>query len=343
MPIELPEVHLAGELGRAELTDALRSELIARIRRGAYAVAPSDVPAWQHRRMLTLARGIAVSRQLPGCCLGGLSAAAMHELPIWREPERTYAFQDSHVRSGLPRDIVRSVAGLPEEDVVEIDGVRVSSLRRTMVDCARTLHPRDALVVVDGGIRQIIEPQRQRRTEDEERAEELRQELLARLTRGMRHRVRATAVIRAAVPFAESAPESVIRWLAITRGMPTPVPQCEVSTPSGVVWTDLGWRRRDGSWVHAEHDGMEKYRIRGGTPEELSRALAKEKAREEAIVDATWPVRSDVVRFTYGQVRDERIVYPRLVAKFSHEDRADWDAAPAVPPALLPPRRHPHP
>lgn len=343
MPEDLPSVYLAGGVTREELDDAVRSGLWERLRRGAYAELPPDLDSWERRRLLTLARGIATARQLRGgICLSHLTAAAFHGLPIWREPTKTYVIQRSHVRSGLPADVVRSVAELPDEDIVVIEGMRVTSLTRTMLDCARSLHPRDGLTVVDGGLRALVKPERNDRARAEREAEEIRGRLLDALPRGARGRVRAAAVIDASVPFAESAPESVLRWIAITHGLPRPETQHEVKTAFGPVWTDMAWPRLDGSWLHVEFDGAVKYRVKGQTPESAARILMKEKRREEAIIDAsTGRVRDDVVRFEYGEVWDERAAWARLAARFSHEDRALW--TPDRERALHGPRRHPTP
>lgn len=75
--------------------------------------------------------------------------------------------------------------------------------------------------------------------------------------------VQARAIIAAADPLAETAPESVVRWIAISRGMPAPVLQMPVATSRGTVDTDLAWRFQINGrlvWLHVEFDGTGKYR-----------------------------------------------------------------------------------
>src|SRR5690606_1898476 len=96
------------------------------------------------------------------------------------------------------------------------------------------------------------------RADVEARTEPLRSRLLARIEPRSRGAVQARAIIAATDPLAENAAESVVRWVAISRGMPRPLLQKRVDTGRGAAFTDMAWRFQiDGRkmWLHVEFDG----------------------------------------------------------------------------------------
>ncbi|WP_420114292.1 hypothetical protein [Pseudactinotalea sp.] len=259
--------------------------------------------------------------------LARTSAAAIPGLSVWDLPDVPHVIQEHNPSSRAATDINRSVALLPDDDVTEAHGCRVTVILRTILDCARFEHPRDALVVADSGLRAIVRPRRRdSRDAVEERARPIRETLLARIVDGSRGAAQARAVIRASNPYAESAPESVVRWIAISRGMPTPILQLPVQTARGTFYTDAAWRRLGTSptrWQHVEFDGAIKYRKdpAGRLPADV---VIAERRREAAITGTgDW-----VIRIYPDEIDDEDRVFGKLTSKLNPRTVAAWQPDP---------------
>jgi len=141
-----------------------------------------------------------------------------------------------------------------------VHGLPVTGLTLTLVDCARTLAPLDALVVADAALRAGAD----------------RDSALAMLdsSRGRPGVARARAVIELADDGAESARESATRFVLLRGGLPCPQTQVPVMTRLGTFWADLGWEE----WkLLVEYDGLAKY----SSPDDLVR----EKRRRDAIAE----------------------------------------------------------
>jgi very-short-patch-repair endonuclease len=187
--------------------------------------------------------------------------------------------------SGGPRrDVVRHVRALPEGHATSLLGFTVTTLERTVVDCAMTLGPRAGLVIADAALRLGAD-------RDE------CQGILATLG-GHRGVVAARAVVDLADDGAESAGESTARFVLLRAGLPAPQTQVCVSTHLGTFWADLGWP----AWrLLAEYDGRAKYEANGTA----SAAVIEEKRRQDAIEETG----QRVLRITKEDVdRPERLV-----------------------------------
>ena len=136
-----------------------------------------------------------------------------------------------------PRRVLPQHAGLvvhgrrlAPADVVEHDGVRVTSGAQTLLDLAPLLPPQELVAVGDALWRAgHLDPVR----------------VAERLSRADRVRgvVRARACAPLLSPLAMSRPESVIRYWLATSDLPTPLPQVEVQDRHGrvVAHGDLGY------------------------------------------------------------------------------------------------------
>lgn len=294
-PPPLPRVVLRSELGKTDLADLLSTGIIARVRHGAYVLVDQGVTEpWAKRQQHALARCVAVVRaSAEPRILSHESAALLHGCPLWRTPDRVHLIQPTRHGARRAPDVLRHAVALDPSDVTTVNGLAVTTLQRTVLDCARTLHARDALVVADSALRLLAKPDRWRRAESQERMERIRVELCERLESGRarRGRVRARAVVSAANGFAESPGESVLRWIAVSRGIGRPIAQFRIQTNRGTYFSDLAWRfsRTSGGgtkrWVvHAEFDGRIKYHAE--TPDGGAGAVVEEKLREDAIREA---------------------------------------------------------
>ena len=122
------------------------------VRRGAYV--PSADPRLADavaRHALTVRA--ATRTMSPHAVVSHVSAAALHRLVLWDvDLDRVHITRNR--RSGGRRTTVLHVhtAGLDVDEVVDVDGVAVTSVPRTLADLARTLPFEQALVVADAAL-----------------------------------------------------------------------------------------------------------------------------------------------------------------------------------------------
>jgi predicted transcriptional regulator of viral defense system len=316
-PPELPVVYRTSELTPARLAELKSTGDLRRVRRGAYVQIAARDPRWRRRETMMLARCVAIARTASASyAFSHVSAALIHGCPIWTPEHAAHLTQTvtPSVRPGT--DVRRHVSRVPADEVTRVRGLPVTTLERTVLDCIRNLHPRDGLVIADAAMRILIRPDRRHREAYAERIDELRNRLLARLERPdmARGRRRARAVLRAADPYAESAAESVLRWIAVSRGLPHPRTQYRIETHEGLFYSDMAWVFRraygDGSpgpalVLHAEFDGQGKY---GADAPRAIAAVRAEKVREDAIREVSGPM----VRFMRPALDDPEAVFARL-------------------------------
>jgi hypothetical protein len=134
---------------------------------------------------------------------------------------------------------VESSPDPPLADITVIDGLPVTRLARTLVDCAADLPRLEAVAAADQILRAGIDSEALAEALEPVHGERLR---------------RANATLLAADPRSESPMESWTRCLIGDAGLPAPVPQLRVRTPNGrAKFLDLGWEQ----WrVGVEYDGM---------------------------------------------------------------------------------------
>lgn len=208
-----------------------------------------------------------------------LTAARLLDLPNplggWRRLEFTRERGSARSRP----DLRISVAALGPGDVVQIGSLPVTSPARTVIDCLRTLPPRDGLAIADA-------------------AAHLRlvavEELWCAMNRqyGWPGSAVARKVLELVDGRRESPLESWSAWGFEQMTLPRPDWQHDLFTPGGVF---LG--RCDAWWpgVAGEADGRSKYRLaaaeRGGVDADtLFAILDDERARHEGIRRAGFEV-----------------------------------------------------
>lgn len=239
---------------------ALQAGTVLRLRRGAYAL-PGAAPALRAAVQL-------------GAVLACTSAAASHGLPV---------LVDRGIHLVVPR--AWSHASLPgvrvhrrDLDLEERSGV-ATSLLRTVLDCARELPLREAVVVCDAALRAGLDR-------------------VCLRTAAAHARGNGAAAIRAAVTLvdgrAESPIESCLRLVAGRLG--TVVPQ---------VWID-GVGRVDlvvDGWLVLEADGFEHHSDRARYREDRRRSNAM------AMLGYT------VLRFSYEDIVHHEDVVAEVIAR----------------------------
>ncbi|MFD2026358.1 hypothetical protein [Promicromonospora aerolata] len=271
--VEIPAVALALEQSRNKLSAAARTGVVLRVRRGAYC-APGDLRVDgrpsppREERMKALARAAALHVQLRAEHVFSHSTAALlHGCLVWATPKKTHLYQRYRPSGHAADDVARHSWTLAPEEVDVAAGLPVTSLARTVVDCARTMHPLEALVIADSALALGLD-----------RAV-LTEILDARA--GHRGKQRARLVIELAESGSQSAWETWVRYELLRAGLPRPTTQLPVRTDLGTFHTDLGYER----WaLGIEFDGRVKYRPDGVRPgHDPAREYMAEKNRADAI------------------------------------------------------------
>lgn len=306
----------------AGLREQASAGRLTEIARGCFIGRPDGASVWDARRELALARCAAAVATTPSAtALTHESAALLHGLWLPRnEPDvwlRVPA-NPSRCRTKMAAVTIQSdgqrqpsrqvalrkhVTALDASEVEVVGGLPVTSLRRTLLDCAADLPPDESLMVLDAGFRRLCLPDRFNRQCYGVEVEQLRAELLEMLERSPRRRGlrRARAVIALADPFSESPGESRLRLVCARLGLIKPTLQHRWVDPDTMrdYYIDLAWVR----WrLAVEFDGLIKYM----SPEDLR----AEKVREHRLVTGGgWAVE----RVTWDDLTRPAVLSPRLL------------------------------
>lgn len=302
--------------------DALRPEVrtgeLVRVRPGAHVAAGDlDGADWERQRTMALASCVAVAQKFttPFAFGYGTAATLYGWLDVMRD-DRTHVVQAVNPGSGQPSDVVRHVSrDVGNESIAYVNGLPVTTVEQTIVDCARALAPDEALAAVDGAFRIEADMSKFRREESEARQTELRFRALDRLralgpARGVRT---ARVILELADGFAANPAESRMRWIALRGGLPRPTCQYEIWVDDQQYFADAVWmcerhgRRRP---VIAEFDGALKY---GGG--QGSQAVMREKVREDAIRRRH---RAEFTRLTWSMLQRPEVAFRELLDAFPH-------------------------
>lgn len=238
-----------------------------RIGRGVYADRPDpSLPTWQRAELLNQARVRSITRIVPAdVVVCGPSAALLHGGKTLKPPATLIvASQRKDSSTKRSRAYRRHVRRLQGDEIVVVDGVRVTSPMRTLVDCARIGTPEQALVIADSLLKVMTTPTRDDRAGAVERNRAVRREALRLIDfeKGRRGNRQARTVIEWADGLAESVLESRVRRAALIVGLPRPLLQLAVPVRNRVYYPDLTcvFRLPSGEEVlHVEADGKTKY------------------------------------------------------------------------------------
>ncbi len=181
-------------------------------------------------RWLAAARMEAVRAQLGSTFwFSHESAAILWGCEVLGPCAATHLTQPGRPSTGGDRALVRHHGPLPPTQRATVAGLPVTSLERTVVDCALTLAGGPALAVADSALYLGADRQEIKRLLDERH--------------GRRGVVRARRVIERADARAESGVESLIRWTLAEVGLGDVELQVEVDTSLGPYVLALGWSR----------------------------------------------------------------------------------------------------
>jgi hypothetical protein len=281
-----------------ELARMTRAGELVHLRRGAYA-EPADGeldPRAAHLQLLAAT----LPQCAPEAVVSHTSAAALYELPVWREQlARVHVTRDRHGGGRSRRWVQIHGIPLPESEVLELHGFRVTGLARTVVDLGCSLPLTQAVAAGDLALTRI------------DRAEIT--EVLGRQARrtGIGSARRAVALLDSR---SESAGESFSRVVFHLARLPAPQPQFSVFTTDGrfVGRSDFGW---PDFGVLGEFDGKAKYgellRKPGQTAEQV---LIAEKQREDRMRELGWVV----IRWMWQDLSRPEALIGRLRQALSH-------------------------
>lgn len=170
-----------------------------------------------------------------------------------------------------------------------IEGLQVTSLERTVIDCCLTMHYKQALIVADHALHLGADTAVLRTM-----AESLGTH------RGIR-------TLRKVLMFAdkrsESPGETLARDLMRELLIVVPVPQLWIATRHGAFRADFGWPEKR---VILEFDGMSKYFDYAPTEQ----VLLEERLRENALIEDGWRV----LRMHWRDLFNEVALKARILA-----------------------------
>jgi very-short-patch-repair endonuclease len=257
---------IAAGLDDRDIRSLTESGQLSRLERGIYAPELSGTPDPMIVRIC--AHNAASTGQ--SHVYTHTSAALLWGLSVWRaRPLVHVAHAGRRGNRGPADDVVRHNQIIPESDVRILNGMRLTSLERTIIDCARLLPFELGVIVADSGLAHGADQDALRRLVAEGRG-----------TRGIR---RVREVLAAADGRAESPAETRFRLLLDEWNLPEAELQLWISTTGGRERVDFGWSSRR---LVIEVHGYAKY-FDYGPPDEK---IAAQQAREARLVATGWRV-----------------------------------------------------
>ncbi|MGN8027345.1 hypothetical protein [Microbacterium sp. 22242] len=274
----------AGHTAR-EICSLVAAGRLIRVRRDRYVETAAHDDLWSEGRHLIAVMAAHLNADPPGPVFWGPSAAVLLGLPLYRlvlDAVHTVILGARHGRTRA--GVALHGVGIDDADIVEVDGIRCTSLERTVLDLACTTPPGAALSAADAALRRVaVEGHRQ----DPERAEDWHRRMSLRAAavrcRGVR---RARWILDFADGRAQLPGESVSRLQLHRIGFTGVELQPHVIGSDGdEYWIDFGFPRNR---VFGEFDGQGKYldpELRGARTAED--AVLAEKRREDDIRGVT--------------------------------------------------------
>ena len=271
-------------LSRELPTPGERTRFFCRVRKGDFVAVIRGVyvraNVWQqldrHARYRARVKAAAVLAEVP-LVLSGQSAAAMWRLPwVGEWPTHIHVLVPNASGGRSNSVLVRHTLGIPD-GLVDIDGLTVTSIERTVIDVARASSFGQAVAVADAALRRTDHPQEGVPRTFLTSADLGRELDLVPLRQGF---VKAQRVVNFADGAADRPGESMSRVSMSLAGLPAPQLQAKIAGASGKIWTvDFWWPDVN---LIGEFDGQYKYTdpefLRGRTPEQ---AVIDEKNRED--------------------------------------------------------------
>jgi hypothetical protein len=271
----LAQIHLRRELLAQGLNDRAIGALVAdgslhRLRYGAYV----DAASWKACDLVGrhgLVARAALKRAQAAVVLSHTTALGEWDVPIW-----DMTLGDVHLTrvDGLAgrreAGVVQHLGELRDQDVMDLNGVQVTSPTRTALDCATLLDTEHSLIVVNDLLYRRL-------TSVEELAEG--QTFMTRWPGSLRH---VLVLQLADGRCGGSVGEGRTLYLIFRQGLPKPQPQFPIEDPVGnvVATVDFAWPEYG---VFLEFDGRIKYLELLREGESPTDVVLREKKRQDLI------------------------------------------------------------
>lgn len=277
-----------------------------RIRAGVY-VEPTATELRPEQWMILRARALHLMCVEPPL-FSHQTAAAVHGLPLYRPDPRLIHVTLDERRRGATAHAVRHRGDVGPDETVEVAGLRLTNLARTMADIARTCDFESAVCTLDGALRRVAVTTAG--TYAWEVAAETTARALDASRRSAHGRSRAAKALAFADGRAQLPGESISRIRIAEMGLRPPRLQVSIPGPSGSSYfLDFGF---DDVGVWGEFDGRGKYTdraLRSGLSTE--QVLLAEKQREDWIRGTTG---RPVIRWGWTHIVDAATLARRFAA-----------------------------
>ncbi len=272
---------LSSGITRAMIATQTGAGRLTMLRHGVYLATDSwpDDPLARH-----LVLGHAEQVANPGAVLSHQTAAASWGLPSptfddWYEQEVCVTLPPGGGHGSQRRTARHRVMAFSSADIArDAKGYEVTSIARTATDLAAGMPLPDALVVLDGAARLLVE-----RYVSRPRQSDYANPRLAQTARDQfmaaNGRTGLASAIRLADPRRESVAESLSAGHFRVAGIPAPDYQTRLVTTRGTFYPDFFWREQG---IIGEVDGAMKY--------ENAAAFVDEKVREQILRDLGYGV-----------------------------------------------------
>lgn len=283
---------------------------LIRVRRGWYVEGAAWRGLWSEGQHLLKVLAAHLNAEGEGPVFSGESAAVLWGLPLYQHtPSLVHALLDG-TRHGRTRAGIlwHPQSEIDLQDIVTIDGIRCTSMDRTVIDAARTLPVGAAVSLADAALRRAAVREHE---QDAEAAADWRERLGSRLDES---RARGVRVARRVIAFADGRAqlpgESVSRLHLARLGFRTPgLQESVIGSRGNRYWLDFAFR---GARVFGEFDGEGKYLdpelLRGSSTHGV---LLEEKRREDDIRGVTgWRL----IRWGSEHIRSSGTLGARLSA-----------------------------
>ena len=260
------------------VTRTYRSGRWRRMRRGYYTFPDIWEPATVEERHLMMCRAVLDSLG-DAVALSHASGCVAHRVELWgMSLDRVHVTRLDGGAGRVEGDVVHHEGFVGDEEVGEVDGLRVLAPARCVLEAASTASSEAALVALNSSLHRGVTTIEAIGTQFD---------LMAHWPR-MRH---LHVPVRMATERAESVGESRGLWLFWTEHLPAPVVQLEVHDGDRFVGrTDWGWPRLRGL---GEFDGKVKYGRLLKDGQDPGDVVFEEKKREDDLREVTgcWMIR----------------------------------------------------